>query len=115
MPLIISEMFTHGCVSVGKTKHIGVSNFSEYTLSKILHSATIKPVVDQIELHPYLPQFKLVEYLKSEGIVPEAYSPLGSTNTPILKDEVIVELAKNYDTEPAQIVIGWFSEYCLYY
>jgi glycerol 2-dehydrogenase (NADP+) len=92
----------------GKAKHIGVSNFSEYTLSKILPFATIKPVVNQIELHPYLPQFKLVEYLKSEGIVPQAYSPLGSTNTPILKDEVIVELAKKYDVQPAQIVIGWF-------
>ena len=107
---MISICLLIDALSVGKAKHIGVSNFSEYTLSKILPFATIKPVVNQIELHPYLPQFKLVEYLKSEGIVPEAYSPLGSTNTPILKDEVIVELAKNYDVQPAQIVIGWFSE-----
>jgi len=92
----------------GKAKHIGVSNFSEYTLSKILPFATIKPVLNQIELQPYLPQFKLVEYLKSEGIVPQAYSPFGSTGTPILKDDVIVELAKNHNVEPAQIVIGWF-------
>jgi len=91
----------------GKAKHIGVSNFSEYTLSKILPFATIKPTVDQIELHPYLPQFKLVEYLKSEGIVPEAYSPLGSTNSPILKDDTIAELANKYGAEPAQIIIGW--------
>jgi glycerol 2-dehydrogenase (NADP+) len=92
----------------GKAKHIGVSNFSEYTLSKILPFATIKPVVNQIELHPYLPQFKLVEYLKSEGIVPQAYSPFGSTDAPILKDDVIVELAKKYGAEPAQVAIGWF-------
>ncbi|KAF8324867.1 Aldo/keto reductase [Cantharellus anzutake] len=93
----------------GKTKHIGVSNFSEYTLLKILPTATIKPAVNQIELHPYLPQWKLLKYLESEGIVPQAYSPLGSTNSPILKDDVIVELAQKYGAEPAQIVIGWFG------
>jgi len=93
----------------GRAKNIGVSNFSEYTLGKILPTATIKPVVNQIELHIYNPQHNLLTYLKSEGIVAQAYSPLGSTNSPILKDELVVELAKKHNVEPAQVLIGYLA------
>lgn len=61
----------------GKVKAIGVSNFSQMKLEEILPTAEIKPVVNQLELHLYNPQHKLLEYLASQDIVPQAYSPLG--------------------------------------
>jgi glycerol 2-dehydrogenase (NADP+) len=61
----------------GKVKAIGVSNFSQMMLEKILPTAEIVPAVDQLELHLYNPQHKLLNYLASQGIVPQAYSPLG--------------------------------------
>jgi glycerol 2-dehydrogenase (NADP+) len=94
----------------GKAKQIGVSNFSEWMLeTNILPIAKIKPAVNQIELHPYNPQHKLVAYLKKQSIVPVAYSPLGALNAPLLSDDVVVEIAKRNNVEPAQVLIGWHS------
>jgi len=91
----------------GKAKLIGVSNASEYKLAEILPTATIRPAVNQLELHVYNPQHNLIAYLKKEGIVPQAYSPLGSTNSPLLQDPVVLEIAKEHGVEPAQVLIGW--------
>lgn len=78
-------------------------------LRKILPKATIKPAVDQVELHIYNPSHNLVAYLKSEGIVPQAYSPLGSTNTPMFQNELVQEIAKKHSVEPAQVLIGYLG------
>ncbi|ODV76608.1 aldo/keto reductase [Suhomyces tanzawaensis NRRL Y-17324] len=93
----------------GKTKAIGVSNFSIKNLTRLLEhpSTTIKPVVNQVELHPYLPQNELLEFTKKHEILLEAYSPLGSTNSPLLTDETIVKIAKNHNVSPATILISW--------
>ncbi|KAG0695372.1 NADP-dependent oxidoreductase domain-containing protein [Suillus ampliporus] len=78
-------------VKKGKVKAIGVSNFSQMMLEKILPTAEIIPA---IELHLYNPELKLIDYLKSKKIVPQAYSPLGSTDSPLLADERATEIAK---------------------
>jgi len=91
----------------GKTKSIGVSNFSELTLGKILPTATVKPAVNQLEIHPYNPQHKLLAYLKEQGIKPEAYSPLGSTGSPLLKDDVVEKIANERKLSPADVLLGW--------
>ncbi|TDL25295.1 Aldo/keto reductase [Rickenella mellea] len=93
-------------VKKGKVKAIGASNFSEKKLEEILQTAEIVPAVDQLEIHLYNPQHNLLAYLKTKGIVPQAYSPLGSTNSPLFKDEVVVELAKKYSAEPAHILLA---------
>jgi len=99
-----------GVQRLGKAKQIGVSNFSEWMLeTNILPIAKIKPAVNQIELHPYNPQHKLVAYLKKQGIVPVAYSPLGALTAPLLSDNVVVEIAKSNNVEPAQVLIGWHT------
>lgn len=92
-----------------KAKSIGVSNMSISNLEKLLDadSTTKVPVVNQVELHPYLPQPNLLKFCKEHKIYLEAYSPLGSTNSPLLKNETIVELAKKYDVQPANILISW--------
>ncbi|OSD05013.1 Aldo/keto reductase [Trametes coccinea BRFM310] len=92
----------------GKVRAIGVSNFSERILEQdLLPYAKVVPAVNQVELHLYNPQLKLVEYLKSKGIVPQAYSPLGSTNSPLLEDETAGALAKKYELSPADILLGY--------
>ncbi|TFY74017.1 hypothetical protein EWM64_g9995, partial [Hericium alpestre] len=94
-------------VAKGKVRSIGVSNFSEKKLEEILPTAEILPAVNQIELHLYNPSHNLISYLKSKNIVPQAYSPLGSTNSPLMKDELVVELAEKYNLTPADILLGY--------
>lgn len=91
----------------GKVKTIGLSNCSEMMVEKILATAEVKPAVDQLELHLYNPQHKLVAYLKSKGIVVEAYSPLGSTGSPLLEDEVVREIAASHDLKTSDVLLGW--------
>jgi glycerol 2-dehydrogenase (NADP+) len=94
----------------GKVKAIGVSNFSEKKLEEILPSATVVPAVNQLELHLYNPQHNLLKYLRSKGIVPQAYSPLGSTNSPLFSDETVIEFAKKYDAQPSDILLGYLRK-----
>ena len=76
-------------VATGKAKAIGVSNFSITNLEKLLKVAKIVPAANQVELHPENPQWELLEYCNSKGIHLTAYSPLGSTDSPLIKrDEV---------------------------
>ncbi|KAI6103178.1 NADP-dependent oxidoreductase domain-containing protein, partial [Pisolithus croceorrhizus] len=91
----------------GKVKSIGISNFSEMMVEKILTTANVIPAVNQLELHLYNPQHKLVTYLKSKGILPEAYSPLGSTNSPLLHDEVAAEIAGRHELKTSDVLLGY--------
>ncbi|KAG6865497.1 hypothetical protein C0991_002096 [Blastosporella zonata] len=95
----------------GKVKAIGVSNFSVAKLEEILPTAEVIPVVNQLELHIYNPQHKLVEYLKSKGIVPQAYSPLGSTNSPLLTDETVLKIAQKHSLNPSDVLIGYLCTF----
>jgi glycerol 2-dehydrogenase (NADP+) len=63
----------------GKVKAIGVANWSIPYLEILRQTWTIVPAVNQVELHPYLPQHELRKYCEDLGILLEAYSPLGST------------------------------------
>lgn len=92
----------------GKAKAIGVSNCSQLKLEEeILPFCEIVPMVNQIELHPYNPQHKLTSWLKEKGIIVEAYSPLGSSASPLLKDEVVLGIAEKLKATPAEVLIGW--------
>lgn len=64
----------------GKVKAIGVANWSIPYLEELKKTWKIVPAVNQVELHPFLPQHKLVKYCRDLGILLEAYSPLGSTS-----------------------------------
>lgn len=63
--------------SPGKVKSIGVSNFSIKNLEILLPKVNVVPVVNQVELHPYLPQFEMKKYCEVKDILLTAYSPLG--------------------------------------
>ncbi|KAJ3491286.1 hypothetical protein NLI96_g790 [Meripilus lineatus] len=90
-----------------KVRAIGVSNFSQKKLEEILPTATIVPAVNQLELHLYNPQADLIDYLRSKQITPQAYSPLGSTNSPLLTDESVTNLAQKYKLQAADILLGY--------
>lgn len=96
-------------VKKGYTKAIGISNFNIPKVKKLLESdyVTIVPATNQCELHPYLPQHELFDYCKSKGIVMEAYSPLGSTGAPLLKEVAIAKIAEKYGVSPATVTISW--------
>lgn len=101
----------HECVEKGLAKSIGVSNFLVKNL-KVLMNATetkITPAVNQVELHPHLPQFQLGEYCAQHDIHLQAYSPLGSVGSPILKDEVLMAIGEKHGVSPATIVFSWMN------
>ncbi|TKA51684.1 hypothetical protein B0A53_05389 [Rhodotorula sp. CCFEE 5036] len=91
----------------GLVKAIGVSNFSEPVLDDLLKTAKVTPAANQVELHPYLPQHELLEYLEEKGIVAEAYSPLGSTDSPLLKDDDIKKIADKHGVSVGTILISY--------
>jgi len=91
----------------GKAKAIGVSNFSKTKIERLLKTAEVTPAANQVELHPYLNQQDLVDYCHSKGIQVEAYSPLGSSDSPILKDEKIVKIADKHGVEAGAVLISY--------
>lgn len=104
-------------VELGLTKCIGVSNFSVKKLKDLVANSSIKPVLNQVELHPYFQQDELVDYCHSNNIHVMAYSPLGSSDRPeglkakdepiLLEDKAIGDLAKNINASVAQTIIAW--------
>lgn len=89
----------------GKVKNIGVSNFTEDNLETLKAHTSIKPVINQVEFHPYLTQRNLRNYLASENIQAESWSPL--MNAEILTDETVYDIAQELGKSPAQVVIRW--------
>ncbi|MFV0143120.1 MULTISPECIES: aldo/keto reductase [Empedobacter] len=91
----------------GKAKAIGVSNFNINHLEALFETAEIKPMVNQIEIHPGHSQPELVDFCRQNDLLVEAWSPLGSGR--ILENELIVSLADKYNVSVGQICIN----YCL--
>jgi len=100
-------------VEKGLVKSIGVANFNTTMLLDLLTYAKIKPVINQIEVHPYNAQSKLIKYCRDNDIVVTAYSPLGRqgaqgvTGPRLFDDQVIKELSVKYAHSPSQILINW--------
>ncbi|HET6257923.1 aldo/keto reductase [Pseudonocardia sp.] len=92
--------------SDGKARAIGVSNFHIPHLERLAQETATVPAVNQIELHPWLPQTELRAYHQRHGIATEAWSPLAKGGE-LLADELIVGLAQKYGKTPAQIVLRW--------
>ncbi|KAF2866186.1 NADP-dependent oxidoreductase domain-containing protein [Massariosphaeria phaeospora] len=90
-----------------KVKAIGVANYSVKYLEKLLAQALIVPAANQIENHPLLPQQEVVDFCKAKGIHITAYSPLGSTGSPLFKDEVVNEVAKKHSVGPGTVLLSY--------
>ncbi|WP_273753371.1 aldo/keto reductase [Leuconostoc mesenteroides] len=90
----------------GLVKSIGVCNFLPEHIERLKKETNILPVVNQVELHPYFNQQELREYNNTQNILTQAWSPLGCASA-ILKDPVLVELAKKYHKNIGQLVLKW--------
>lgn len=93
--------------SSGKVKAIGISNHLINHMEEVLEVAEITPAVNQMELHPYLVQKDVADFCRKHNIVPEAWSPLGSSKVPLLQDEVLIWIGGKYGKSPAQVVLRW--------
>ncbi|MCK2019310.1 aldo/keto reductase [Peribacillus frigoritolerans] len=95
----------------GKVKSIGVSNFHVHHLENLLANSEVKPVVNQIELHPLLTQVELRDYCAKHEIKVESWSPLGRGN--LLEEPTINHIAKKHGKSPAQVLIRWHLQHDL--
>jgi 2,5-diketo-D-gluconate reductase A len=91
----------------GLTTSIGVSNFHEHHLDRLLAESTVVPVVDQIELHPAFAQAPLREYLAGKGIATEAWGPLGQGKYDLFGEKALTGAAAAHGVSPAQVAIRW--------
>jgi len=97
----------------GKARSIGVSNWTIAGLESLLKYATVKPVVNQIEIHPFLPSDALIEFCFRHDIVPVAYSPLGSqdqvpgTGEKVSTNKELNAIALKNSVSLAQLLIAW--------
>ena len=89
----------------GRARSIGVSNFHEAHLRKIIDETGVIPAINQIELHPWLPQAHMRDIDARLGIRTEAWSPLGSGR--LIDDPVIGEVAAKHGKSPAQVMVRW--------
>lgn len=91
----------------GKVKAIGLSNFNEEQIREILSVCEIRPTVLQTEIHPYSQEKRLKEFLEKEGIVIQAWYPLGHGDAALLQEPVFSNLAEKYGKSSAQIILRW--------
>jgi len=89
----------------GLVRSIGVCNFHPHHVDEILKVAEHKPVLNQVELHPWLTQDKVLEYDNSHSILTQAWSPLARGK--ILEEDMLAELAQSHGKSVAQIVLRW--------
>lgn len=97
-------------LKTGKTRAIGVSNFNIRRLKQLLDSCTVKPVTNQIEAHPYLQQQELFNFCRKNGILIEAYSPLGNNQTgepKTVDDAEVHDVARSLGMDPGQVLVSW--------
>lgn len=91
----------------GKVKAIGLSNFNQGQIEEILGLCQVKPAVLQTEVHPYFQEQELKKFLSKEGMVIQAWYPLGHGDKALLEEPLFTELGKKYGKTNAQIILRW--------
>jgi diketogulonate reductase-like aldo/keto reductase len=104
-------------VDLGLVRHIGTSNTTIPKLKLLLRDARIKPAVNEMELHPHFQQPELFDFVRSSGVVPVGYCPVGSPARPErdrtpedtvpTHDRVIVKIANRLGVHPAVVCVKW--------
>ena len=91
----------------GKVRAIGLSNFNKAQIKEILSICEVRPTVLQTELHPYHQEPELKAFLKENGIVPQAWYPLGHGDKALLQEPLFTQLGKKYGKSAPQIILRW--------
>ena len=95
-------------VDEGHCRSIGLSDITLEKLREIVSAARIKPSVVQVESHPYLPEWELLDFCREHGIVLQAFAAVGHALEPnLLADPVITAIARRVQKTPAQVVLAW--------
>ena len=95
-------------VDEGKCRYIGLSDIRLDRVKEVYEAARIKPAVVQVESHPYLPEWELLEFCHEHGIVLLVFAPLGHGMEPsVLNDPVIKGIAQRVGKTPAQVALAW--------
>ncbi len=92
----------------GKVRALGLSNFLPHHLDVIMENATVKPVVNQLELHPGYMQHAAVSYTVERGVLPQAWSPLGRAK--LTENPFVLELAAKYGKSAAQVCLRYLLQ-----
>lgn len=90
----------------GLVRSVGVSNFTEAHLERIVAESGVTPVVNQIELHPYFPQVEMRQVHDRLGIRTESWSPLGKAQAPFA-EKPVTAAAQAHGVEPGQVILRW--------
>ncbi|MBR8639792.1 aldo/keto reductase [Streptomyces tuirus] len=93
----------------GLVRSIGVSNFTPAHIERLEKETGVLPSVNQIELHPYLPQHDLRAFHADKGVRTESWSPLGR-GTPLLEDPTVARIAEAHGVTPGQVVLRWHTQ-----
>ncbi len=97
-----------GLVDEGRCRAIGLSDISLDRLREIVEVARIKPAAVQVESHPYLPEWELLDFCRQHEIIVMAFAPLGHGLHPkVLDDPVITAIARRVGKTPAQVALAW--------
>jgi 2,5-diketo-D-gluconate reductase A len=97
-------------VRQGRVRSIGVSNFNRHHLDDLLSYANIRPVINQIEVHPLMTQEENIAYNRSLGIQVEAWGPFGQGDINVLGEQLLQSLAAKYQKTASQIVLRWIVQ-----
>ena len=97
-------------VQQGKVRSIGVSNFNRHHLDDLLAYADIRPVINQIEVHPLMTQEENIAYNHSLGIQVEAWGPFGQGDIDVIGHPLLQLLAAKYQKTASQIVLRWIVQ-----
>jgi alcohol dehydrogenase (NADP+) len=117
VPLSETWSALEACAREGLVRHLGVSNFNSEKIEEVTQNATILPEMNQVELHPLLPQQKLLAYCEQHNMHVTAYSPLGSRDRPdtakkadepnLFNHATIREVAEKHGCSAPQVLISW--------
>lgn len=91
----------------GKVRAIGLSNFNEEQIREILSVCEVKPAILQTEVHPYFQEKELKKFLAAEGMVLQAWYPLGHGDKTLIQEPLFTELGEKYGKSSAQIILRW--------
>lgn len=98
-------------VDKGKCRAIGLSDITLGKLKEIVSLARIKPAVVQVECHPYLPEWELLDFCRQHGIVLLAFAPLGHGMEPRITDDATIRaIAERTELTPAQVALSWAAQ-----
>lgn len=91
----------------GKIKAIGMANCYPHVLADLCETFEIKPMINQVEMHPFFQQQLNLDTMKEYGVIPEAWAPFNEGNRNFFSDPILTEIGAKYGKSAAQVALRW--------